>query len=212
MNHSKKLTLFIIEQRSAIVQNTDDYLMQQFVAGDRDAYSLIVNRNKRDIFNFILSKVKDREHASDLAQDVFVKLFNSAEQYTAHGKFKAWLFRIAQNICIDFYRKQKKASIISLNGEMDSVANETTTLLDQLEDETSNPVRETEYSELQIILKQALDTLPEKHQTALLLCQYHGMSYKEIADIQKCPVGTVKSRVHNAFMKMKDVLKEYGIR
>ncbi|MBC8183720.1 RNA polymerase sigma factor [candidate division KSB1 bacterium] len=194
------------------MQNTDDYLMQQFIAGDRDGFSQIVNRHKQDIFNFILSKVKDHEHASDLAQDVFVKLFNSAGRYTAHGKFKAWLFRIAQNVCIDFYRKQKNASIISLNGEMDSVVNETTTLLERLEDESMNPMKETEYSELQTVLKLALDELPEKHQTALLLCQYHGMSYKEIADIQKCPVGTVKSRVHNALMKMKEVLKEYEIR
>ena len=194
------------------MQNRDDYLMQQFIVGDRDAFSLLVNSHKRDIFNFILGKVKDRELASDLAQDVFVKLFNSAGSYTAHGKFKSWLFRIAQNICIDFYRKQKKASIISLNGELNSRANENATLLAQLEDETSNPVKEAEYSELQTVLKQALAKLPEKHQTVLLLCQYHGMSYKEIADIQKCPVGTVKSRVHNALMKLKDVLKVYEIR
>jgi RNA polymerase sigma-70 factor, ECF subfamily len=212
MNHSKKATLFIVEHRSAIVQNTDDYLMQQFVTGDGDAFSLLVNRYKRDIFNFILSKVKDRELASDLAQDVFVKLFNSAERYTAHGKFKGWLFRIAQNVCIDQYRKGKKASILFLNGEMDSDSNENTTLLDQLEDESLNPAKEMEYSELQTILKLALEKLPEKQQTALVLCQYQGMSYGEIADIQKCPVGTVKSRIHNALMKMKDVLKEYDVR
>ena len=194
------------------MQNTDDYLMQKFIAGDRDAFSLLVNRYKRDIFNFILSKVKDPDLASDLAQDVFVKLFNSAGRFTTHGKFKAWLFRMTQNVCIDYYRKQKKTIILSLNGEMDSGTNENTALLDQLEDESMNPVKETEYSELQTIIKLALDKLPEKQQTALVLCQYHGMSYGEIAEIQKCPVGTVKSRVHNALMKMKDVLKEYDVR
>jgi RNA polymerase sigma-70 factor, ECF subfamily len=195
-----------------MVQNTDDYLMQQFISGDRDAFSLLVNRYKRDIFNFILSKVKDRDLASDLAQDVFVKLFNSTGRFSAHGKFKAWLFRIAQNVCIDQYRKSNKASILFLNEEIESETNEKTTKLDQLEDESLNPVKELEYSELQTILKLALEKLPEKQQTALVLCQYHGMSYGEIAEIQKCPLGTVKSRVHNALMKMKDVLKEYDVR
>ena len=203
--------MFIVENRSAIVQNKDDYLMKQFIAGDRDAFSLLVNYYKRDIFNFILSKVKDRELASDLTQDVFVKLFNSAERYISHGKFKAWLFRIAQNVCIDEFRKQKKASILSLDEKMDSKTNEHTTLLDQFEDESLNPAKETEYFELQTILKLTLEKLPKKQQTALVLCQYHGMSYGEIAEIQKCPLGTVKSRIHNALVKMKDVLKEYDI-
>ena len=203
--------MFIIEQRSIILQNSDDYLMQQFMAGDRDAFSLLVNRYKRDIFNFILSKVKDRELASDLAQDVFVKLFNAADRYSSFGKFRAWLFRIASNVCIDDFRKKQKASILSLDEKMISDTDEATTLIELLEDKSANPVKETEYSELQTILKLALDALPEKQQFALVLCQYHGMSYGEIAEIQKCPLGTVKSRIHNALMKMKDVLKEYKI-
>jgi len=203
--------LFIIENRSAIVQNTDDYLMQQFIAGDRDAFTFLVNRHKRDIFNFILSKAKDRELASDLTQDVFVSLFNSAKRYSSFGKFKAWLFRIASNVCIDDFRKKQKASILSLDEKMISDTDQATTLIEQLEDKSANPAKETEYSELQTILKLALDELPEKQQTALVLCQYHGMSYGEIAEIQKCPMGTVKSRIHNALMKMRDVLKEYEI-
>lgn len=190
------------------MQNTDDYLVQQFKNGDRDAFTHLVHRHKRDVFRFVLSKVKDAELASDFTQDVFVKLFKSAQLYQPTGKFRSWLFRMAQNICIDHYRKQRKASILSLQNASETDAE--LTLLDEIEDETTNPERETEFTELQEIIQRAFEVLPEKQRTALLLCQYHGMSYHEIAAIQKIPVGTVKSRVHNGLSKMRDFLKERG--
>jgi RNA polymerase sigma-70 factor (ECF subfamily) len=188
------------------VHNTDDYLMRQFQNGDHDAFTHLVHRHKRDIFRFILSKVKERELASDLTQDVFVKLFKSADWYQPTGKFRSWLFRMAQNICIDYHRKHQKAAIISLNSNNES--DEELALVDQLEDESANPVRETEFIELQSQIESALDSLSEEQRTAFVLCQYHGMSYSEIASVQKIPVGTVKSRIHQALIKVRDFLKE----
>lgn len=186
--------------------DTDDYLMQQFQDGDRDAFTHLVHRYKHTIFRFILSRVKDQELASDLTQDVFVKLFKSAQLYQPTGKFRSWLFRMAQNICIDYHRKQQKASILSLHNK--SETDNELTLMDEVENETANPEKETEFTELQQIIEQAFDSLPEKQRTALVLCQYHGMSYHEIASIQKVPVGTVKSRIHNGISKVRDFLIE----
>ena len=193
------------------MQRSDDILMTDFRNGDRGAFDLLVSRYKWDIFRFILSKVKDRELASDLTQDVFVKIYKSADTYFATGKFKAWIFRIAQNICIDEFRRQKKTSIFSIHSEVNSENNDYSTQENQLQDKSANPVREFEYLELQGILENALNTIPEKQRTALVLCQYHGLSYYEIAEIQKCPVGTIKSRVHNALLKMKEILKNKDI-
>ncbi len=188
------------------MHNTDDYLIGQFQNGDRDAFTHLVHRHKRDVFRFILSKVNDRELASDLTQDVFVKLFKSADLYQPTAKFRSWLFRMAQNICIDYHRKHQKASILSLDSK--SEASEELTLLDQIEDESANPERETEFVELQSVIESALDSLSEEQRTAFVLCQYQGMSYREIASVQKVPVGTVKSRIHQALMKVRDFLKE----
>ena len=188
------------------MHNTDDYLIEKFQDGDRDAFTHLVHRHKHTIFRFVLSKVKDRELASDLTQDVFVKVFKSAELYQPTGKFRSWLFRMAQNICIDYYRKQQKASILSLHKKSDT--DDEFTLMDQIEDETTNPEKEIENIELQDVIEQAFDALPEKQRTALVLCQYHGMSYPEIATIQKVPVGTVKSRIHNGLSKVRDFLIE----
>lgn len=193
------------------MQRTDDILMNDFRNGDRSAFELLVTRYKLDIFQFILSKVYDRELASDLTQDVFVKLYQSVENYTAAGKFKAWIFRIAHNLCIDEFRKQQKASILSIQTGTNSENSESFPYENQLSDPSATPVHEFEHLELQHILEHALQAIPEKHRSALVLCQYHGLSYQEIAEIQKCPVGTVKSRVHNALMKMKDILKNKEI-
>ena len=190
------------------MHNTDDYLIGQFQNGDRDAFTHLVHRHKGDVFRFILSKVNDRELASDLTQDVFVKLFKSADLYQPTAKFRSWLFRMAQNICIDYHRKHQKASILTLDSRSD--ASEELTLLDQIEDESANPERETEFVELQSVIERALDSLSEEQRTAFVLCQYQGMSYSEIASVQKVPVGTVKSRIHQALIKVRDFLKEKG--
>lgn len=191
------------------MQNTDDYLMKQFQNGDRDAFTHLVHRHKQNVFRFILSKVKDRELASDLTQDVFVKLFKSAELYQPTGKFRSWLFRMAQNICIDYHRKHQKAAILSLHNQ--GKADDELNLMDQIEDESTNPEKETEFTELQDVIERAFDSLPEKQRIALVLCQYHGMTYHEIALIQKVPVGTVKSRIHNGLSKVRDFVKEYDL-
>jgi RNA polymerase sigma-70 factor, ECF subfamily len=190
------------------VHSTDDYLIQQFQAGDRDAFTYLVHRYKRNIFQFIFSKVKDCELASDLTQDVFIKMYQSAHLYQPTGKLQSWLFRMAQNICIDHYRKQSKTQILSLHSN--SLNEADSKLIDQLADKADNPVNEVEYHELQAIIEQALDLLSEPQRTALVLCQYHGMSSAEIATIQNIPVGTVKSRIHNALTKVKEFLKEQG--
>ncbi len=188
------------------MQDTDDYLMRQFQNGDRDAFTLLVHRHKRDMFRFILSKMKDRELASDLTQDVFVRMFQSADRYQPTGKLRSWLFRMAQNICIDYQRKHQKASILSLNSK--SECDDEYILQGQIEDKTSDPAGETEFNELQSVIERALESLSEEQRTAFVLCQYHGMSYSEIASIQKIPVGTVKSRIHQALIKVRDFLKE----
>ncbi|MFZ5517703.1 MAG: RNA polymerase sigma factor [Candidatus Zhuqueibacterota bacterium] len=185
--------------------------MKDFRNGDRSAFDLLVARYKHDLFQFILSKVKNRDLASDLTQDVFVKIYKSVESYSAAGKFKAWIFRIAQNVCFDEFRRQKKASILSIHSEVNSEKTDYPDHENTIQESSANPAEEFEHLELQTIIESALNTIPENQRTALVLCQYHGMSYQEIADIQKCPLGTVKSRVHNALLKMKEILQSSDI-
>ena len=193
-------------------RDIDDYLMIQFNDGDREAFTQLVERHTQQVFLYILQKIKNHEIASDLTQDVFVKVFKSANNYIANNKFRQWIIRIAQNICIDFYRKNKNTSIISINDSQLSVNKYSAlTLLEILEVKNSNPAEEIETKELNILIEKVLHSMPQKQRTAFVLSQYQGMSYKEIAKIQNCPEGTIKSRIHTALIKIKTCLKEYDL-
>jgi RNA polymerase sigma-70 factor (ECF subfamily) len=182
------------------VTNSDDYLVQQFIDGDRDAFSTLVTRHKNDIYRFIFYRLQDVEQAADLTQDVFVKLFQSAERYIPSGKFKSWLLRIAHNLCIDEYRKKKYLRHISLEQEP--------RLVSRMVDTSQESTHRAEHHELQVLLTEGLQRLPAIYREALTLCQYQGLRYHEIAEIQNCPVGTVKSRIHAAMKQLKEFLKE----
>ena len=182
------------------MHNNDDILVRQFIEGNQTAFSTLVNRHKHDIYHFILSRIQDVEQAADLTQDVFIKLFQSAERYIPSGKFKSWLLRIAHNICIDEYRKKKYTKVFSLEEE--------SYLVSQVEDRSQESARRVEQSELQAVLTTGLQRLPAVYREALILCQYQGLRYHEIAAIQKCPLGTVKSRIHTAMKQLKEYLKD----
>lgn len=185
----------------------DDILIEQFLNGDETAFAQIVSRHKQLVFQFIVSKVADMELAADLTQDVFVKLFKHANQYRGMGKFRSWLFKIAQNICIDAHRKQPKARILSLNSAEKSNEGEIE-FVREIEAPDENPAAEYEAKEMKGLVDRVLASLSEKHRTAFILCQFQGLSYPEIAEIQDCPVGTVKSRIHTALTRIRDFLKE----
>jgi len=189
---------------------TDDFLIQRFLEGDSHAFNQIVQRYKRMIFQFILNKVGDSELAADLTQDVFVRLFRSAHQYEKRGKFKSWFFRMAQNICIDAHRKQPKALIVSLDQPQQDDPG-SPEFFTAIKSEIPGPDVEIEIRETRQLIEQALSLLSENQRTAFILCQFQGMHYQEIAAIQKCPVGTVKSRVHIALTHIRDYLKNNGL-
>jgi len=191
------------------LQRNDDQLIEDIRNGDRCAFDLLVALYKHSLFQFILCKVKNRDLASDLTQDVFVKIYTSVESYSATGNFKAWIFRIAHNVCIDEFRRQKKASIVSFHSKANSEIPDYSEPENTIQESSANPAEEFEHLELQTIIENALNTIPENQRTALVLCQYYGMSYQEIADIQKCPLGTAKSRVHNALLKMREILQNH---
>ncbi|MBN2001403.1 sigma-70 family RNA polymerase sigma factor [candidate division KSB1 bacterium] len=184
----------------------DSQLMKQCAEGDKSAFTFLVQKYKSLIYQFILGKLKDRETASDLTQDVFIKVFTSVKNYNERGKFKSWIFRIAHNLVIDNYRKQPHAKIFSIHN-----GNDNESVMQNLTNPAANPEAKAEQFELYNLIDAVVNTLPEHQRTAFVLCQYHGKSYREIADIQECPVGTIKSRIHVAVTKIREKLKEFDL-
>ncbi len=184
----------------------DDNLVNEFIDGNQQAFTQLVERHKHPIYRFILQRVHDSDLAADLTQDVFVKLFQSAHLYQQIGKFKSWLFRMAQNLAIDSFRKQKRATILSFDQDFNQM-HESENHENELIDTSTNLAEKIEFQEIQDFIEKALIELPEEQRNAFLFSQIQGMHYQEIAQIQNCPVGTVKSRVHLALTKIRDVLK-----
>jgi RNA polymerase sigma-70 factor (ECF subfamily) len=180
---------------------TDDALITSFNNGDQSAFTQLVDRYKRDIFNYMFTRTSDRELSSDLSQEVFVRIYQNARRYQAKGKFRAWLFQIARNIYIDAVRKDSKASVISID-EKD---------LYDIEDPSETPSHRYEIKEMSDLVSAVLAGLPDQQRTAFELCQFHGKRYHEIASIMHCPVGTVKSRIHSALSKIRDAFVENDI-
>jgi RNA polymerase sigma-70 factor, ECF subfamily len=190
------------------VTATDDNLVQQFINGDHSAFTHLVDRHKNLVMHFIFCQVSDLELASDLTQDVFVKLYQSARHYRPMGRFRSWLLKIAQNLCIDHLRKQGRIKVIPLNSD-ESADENPPDLLQHIEAAAEDPAAEFESQETRHLIELALKELSEEQRTAFVLCQLQGMSYGEIAGIQGCPIGTVKSRLHTALTQIRDFLKTH---
>ena len=188
------------------VPTTDLSLVERCRANDEAAFREIVSRYKVKVHHYIYRMTGSSEDAEDLTQEVFVRLYTSLGTFRGQSSLNTWLFRIAGNLCIDRFRRSKgRAPAYSL----DEPASGDDSVTREVADQTWEPHRMLENSEMADQIQLALGRLPEKLRTALVLHDLEGLSYEEIAQIAGCPLGTVKSRLFNARMQMRGLLAPY---
>jgi RNA polymerase sigma-70 factor, ECF subfamily len=181
-------------------------LIAQARTGDKDAYRLLVEAYQDRLFGLVVSMVKNRELAEDLSQEIFVKAFFALSKFEGGSAFYTWLFRVASNHCLDHLRK-RKLSETSLDATLDD--NEETTRLQQMPaPQTDEPDRlmgaPTESGEI-------LSSLTPEQRLILSLRELEGYSYEELADVMKCGVNTIKSRLNRAREALKAAYEaKYG--
>ncbi|HCR18662.1 MAG TPA: RNA polymerase subunit sigma-24 [Candidatus Latescibacteria bacterium] len=183
---------------------TDVEILADVATGDIDAYGKIVNRYRGRLYNFIFRFVGERETAEDIVQETFLRAFRKRKEYRAIANFSTWLFTIAGNLAKSELRRRKRWRLFSLHKD-----DENDTVMD-LPDESFRPDTVTESSIADVQIQQAILSLPEKYRQVVLLRDVEGLSYQEISEISKCPVGTVKSRVNRARLKLQQKLKNEG--
>jgi len=165
---------------------------------------MIVVRYEQPILNYIGRMVGERQAALDFSQEVFLKVFASLDSYRPLYKFSTWLFRIASNTVIDYWRK-KKVPTLSLDQPLDDTEDFAKI---QVADENPSVVRRYELHELGRKIDAALDKLPVPLRELFIWKHINGLSYEEMAEIKGLPLGTIKNRVFQAKETLKGLLEE----
>lgn len=188
--------------------SADAVLVLRCQKDDCEAFDEIVARYKDGIYNYIWRMISNRDDVEDLTQEVFVRAFASIKSFRRESNLRTWLYRIATNLCVDRYRRAglEKQILIPLERE-DQDDDQSRSV--EFPDSSYDPQRIYEQTELQMEVHRALIKLPDKLRSAILLYDLEGMSYEEIAETVGCPVGTVKSRLFNGRMQLRELLRPY---
>ena len=188
--------------------SADTVLVLRCQEDDCEAFDEIVARYKDGIYNYIRRMISNRDDAEDLAQEVFVRAFGAIKSFRREANLRTWLYRIATNLCVDKYRRAALEKQLIAPSQREQSGNGESRPV-ELPDSTHDPRRVFERTELQTEVHKALSRLPEKLRAAVLLYDLEGMSYDEIAETVGCPVGTVKSRLFNARVQLRHLLRPY---
>jgi len=184
--------------------NDDHQLVKRTLKGDREAFEMIVRRYQQPILNYVGRMVRERELALDLSQDVFIKAYAALRSFQPRFKFSTWLFKIASNTVIDYWRK-KKTPTVSLDQPIDDDCPELTL---QVADDGPSVTRAYELGEVRGRIEEALHKVPASLRELFVWRHINGFSYEEMAEMKDLPVGTVKNRVFQAKEMLKKLLGE----
>lgn len=182
----------------------DAAIVKRCLDGDQRAFQELLKRYRRSVYSLTYRMVGHREEARDLAQEVFIRAFRSLHRYDASRPFSSWIFKIASNLCIDYYRK-KRLSTVSIQDTFDGEEERPRVeLVDTgpTPDEIFQSRRERD--RLEVLLR----SLPPRYRVVVLLRHKEDMSYEEIADELDVPIGTVKARLHRAHRLLRTKLSE----
>lgn len=189
----------------APTQIPDALLVKKYVAGDENALAILIKRHQSKIFGFIYSKILDRDLADDIFQDTFVKVIKTlkSNSYNEEGKFLPWVMRIASNLIIDHYRRNKKMPMLRETEEF--------SIFSILKDCSPNVENEMITSQVEMDLKKIIKGLPDDQQEVLMMRIYQDLSFKEISDLTGVSINTALGRMRYALMNMRKVIEKNKI-
>lgn len=181
---------------------SDEKLIAQYLAGDEESLRVLFKQYLKPIYNFVCYYLNDSTEAEDVVQEVFIKVWKNLKKFKQNKKFKAWIFSIAKNACFDALRKKKEIVFSEFETESGNV------LADSLVDEAPLPSEIFERQEISQILASAIEKLPLKYRTVLLLHYNDHFDIKEIAELLDKPSETIKSRHYRGIVLLRKILTE----
>lgn len=178
----------------------DQQLVQSTLNGDTDGFNRLVDRYQARAYGLCIRMLGDADQAADVAQDAFIAAYRHLPGL--RGEFRPWLMRIVANACRDVLRSQKRRPSVSLDMTMDD--DDAPAL--QIADTTAGPEEQLLRREMQQTIATALHTIPVDQREVIILSDIEGLSYQEIADITGINIGTVKSRLNRARLRLRELL------
>jgi RNA polymerase sigma-70 factor (ECF subfamily) len=189
-----------------LAELSDEELLLKYRAqADRRAFNELVKRYERELYSYLQRYLGDANLAEDVFQATFLQVHLKCQQFESERKVRPWLYTIATHQAIDCQRRNKRHKLVSLDRRHgDDGESEPGALLDLLEARDPSPDDNLESVERRDWARDAVAKLPETLQVAVNLIYHQGLKYREAAEILKVPVGTVKSRLHTAMLRLNE--------
>jgi RNA polymerase sigma-70 factor, ECF subfamily len=187
------------------VTSTDEELVARTVAGDADSFNQLILRWERPIYALAYRVIGRDEDARDVCQETFLRAFRALPGFKGQAKFSSWLYRITLNLCRDWIRRQRRTPVVSAPEGVDIVELASAQgPAESIEDLVAR-------KQLSRTVGEAMRFLPEEQRTAIILKEYHGLTFQEIADLQGCPLSTVKTRLYQGLSVLRRQLEAQGM-
>jgi len=187
---------------------SDKSVVNAILKGDTQSYELLIIKYQRQLFNTVISLVKDPDVADDLVQESFLKAFEKLDTLRDKSQFFPWLKRIAINLALGYLNKNKRN--VDMNADWNEDGEEKTDYFESIADE-GDPEEFLLKEELRRYVRKFVESLPDRLRVVVILREVEDMSYEEIAETLNIPIGTVRSRLFNARQIIKDRLINQGL-
>lgn len=184
---------------------SDSKLVKCYVAGDEQALEILVNKHQQKVYSYIIARVRDEDLANDIFQDVFVKIIQTLKkgQYNEEGKFLPWVLRIAHNLVIDHFRREKRMPTISPSTTFD--------IFDVIKDEAPTKEAALIWDQIEGDLRKLIEYLPEEQKEVLQMRHYGEMSFKEIAEQTDVSINTALGRMRYALINLRKLIEKHNV-
>jgi RNA polymerase sigma-70 factor, ECF subfamily len=183
---------------------TDEELVAWILKGNQEAFGEVVGRYQDRLVSFIHRMLRDLDAAHDLAQEVFLRVYGNLDRFDPAYKFSTWIFRVAHNLAIDEIRKRRVRLVSLQRGEGEEGGYEW-----ELPGHGRSPYQELRNEERGTAIQEAIASLPWDYRELILLRHFGELSYEEIAELKRMPLGTVKNKLFRGRQMLKERLRGY---
>jgi len=185
---------------------TDEELVARSVAGDSDSFNQLIIRWERPIYALAYRQIGREDDARDVCQEAFLRAFRALPGFKGQAKFSSWLYRITLNLCRDWMRRQRRAPFVQMPEGVDvsDLAAIQASPSESIEDAIGR-------KDLGRHVARAMQALPHEQRSAILLKEFHDLTFQEIAELQGCPLSTVKTRLYQGLTVLRRELARSGV-